>query len=227
MKFDLKSIAVGIIIGSIGLTKAYCVTKNKTIDVNYNVGSISIQDKKIILPKSSEAFIFNGEAYAPVRIIAENLGCQVYFNKEDNSISISNPADKTKLRLLEEATDFIGAVSPEKTIDIWSSGLKERSAALQYIVMTESLKEIYIKTLEENGYDFWITGVSSPWIENYEVLKTNKLSDNSYEYDIKYNTRTSEGSYNFLVSLKLIQEGEYWKVAEVKGDEDSQAYTGF
>lgn len=227
MKFDLKSIVVGIIIGSVGLTTAYGVTKNKTIDVYYNVGSISIQDKNIIFPKNSEPFIYNGEAYAPVRIIAENAGCQVYFNEEDNSISISNPTDKTKLRLLKEATDYVGAVSPEKTIDIWSNGLEKRSAALQYIVMIESLKEKYVKSLEENGYDFWITGVSSPWVEDYEVLKTSKLSDDSYEYDIKYNTRTSEGSYNFLVTLKLIKEGDFWKVAEVRGDEDSKAYTGF
>lgn len=229
MKFDLKSIIVGIIIGSIGLTTAYGVTKNKTIEVNYNVGSISIQDKNIIFSKSSEPFIYNGEAYAPVRIIAENAGCQVYFNKEDNSISISkdNSKDESKIRLLEEATAYIGAVSPEKTIDIWSNGLKERSAALQYVVMTESLKEIYAKSLEENGYDFWITGVSSPWVENYEVLKINKLSEDSYEYDIKYNTRTSDGSYNFVVTLRIIKEGDYWEVAEVKGDEDLKAYTGF
>lgn len=176
MKFDLKSIVVGIIIGSIGLTTA---------------------------------------------------SGQVCSNNEHNSISVSSPTDKSKIRLLEEATEYVGAVSPEKTIDIWSNGLKERSAALQYIVMTESLKENYEKSLEKNGYDFWITGVSSPWVEDYELLKTNKLSDDAYEYDIKYNTRTSEGKYNFLVTLKLIKEGDFWKVAEVKGDEDSRAYTGF
>lgn len=227
MKFDLKSIVVGIIIGSIGLTTAYGVTKNKSIDVYYNVGSISIKDKKIMFSKNSEPFIYNGEAYAPVRIIAENVGCKVYFNKEDNSISISNRGDNSKIRLLEEASNYIGAVSQEKTIDIWSNGLKKRSAALQYIVMTESLKEIYVKSLEENGYDFWVTGVSSPWVENYEVLKANKLNDDSYEYEIKYNTKTSEGDYNFFVTLKLIKEGDFWKVAEVNGDEDSHTYTGF
>ncbi|MGE4214697.1 MAG: stalk domain-containing protein [Anaerotignaceae bacterium] len=229
MKLDLKSIAIGIIIGSIGLTTVYGVTKNKNIDVSYNVGNISIQEKNIIFSNNSAPFIYNGEVYAPVRIIAENAGCQVSFNGEDNSVSISkdNSKDESKIRLLEEAIGYIGAVTPEKAIDIWSNGLKERSAALQYIVMTESLKESYVKSLEENGYDFWITGVSSPWVENYEVLKINKLSDDSYEYDIQYNTRTSEGSYNFFVTLKLVKEGDYWKVSEVKGDEDSQAYTGF
>ncbi|MDD3570095.1 MAG: hypothetical protein PHY44_03220 [Lachnospiraceae bacterium] len=226
MKFDLKSIVFGIVIGSIGLTTAYGVTKNKTIDVSYNVANISIQDKNIIFSKNSEPFIYNGEAYAPIRVIAENAGWQVYFDKKDNSISI-NPSDKSKIRLLEEATDYVGSVSPEKTIDIWSDGLKKRSAALQYVVMTESLKENYVKSLEENGYDNWITGVSSPWVEDYEVLKTNKLSDDSYEYDIKYNTKTSEGNYNFLVTLKLTKEGDFWKVSEVNGDEDSKAYTGF
>ncbi|MBE6012637.1 stalk domain-containing protein [Anaeropeptidivorans aminofermentans] len=226
MKFDLKSIVAGIFIGSIGLTSVYAGAASNAIEVFYNIKSVSVQDKEITFPEDKKPFIYKDTAYAPIKEIGEALDSGVIYNEQEKSISLYSK-DKAKLRLLYDAIDRLGAVSPEKAIDIWSQGLIERNAAIQYAVMTDALKESYVKSLEENGYDFWITGVSSPWVESYEISDKVNTSDIKQEYHIKYNTKTSEGSYHFNVTLLLIKDGDYWKIEDIAGDEESSAYTGY
>lgn len=226
MKFDLKSMLIGAIIGSIGLTTAYGSGKLKNIEVSYGISNVSIQDKNVNFSEGNEPFVYNDVAYVPVRAIAEALDCGVIYNRSDSSIDIYS-TDKSKVRLLEDAIEELGAVSPEKAIEVWSKGLSERSAAMQYCVMTDALKETYLNDLKNNNCDYWITGVSSPWVEDYEIINSTVLNDDSYEYDIKYNTMTSDGGYYFNVKLTLVKDGDYWKISDVNGDEESKAYTWF
>ena len=225
MKLDFKSVVIGIIIGSMGLTTVYSAAKSKTIDVYETNSAITIQDESVTLSKENELFVYNEMAYAPIRVIVESMGGSVSFRKNTNTIEIYS-TDKAKVRLLKEAVQMLGAVSPEKAIDVWAKGVENRNAALQYCVMTETLKDTYIKSLEKNEFDFWITGVSSPWVENYEILNINKMNDTTIEYDLKFNTKTSDGDYNFFVTLILVKDSDYWKISDVKGDSDSEAYTG-
>lgn len=225
MKLDLKSLFIGVIIGSIGLTTVYGAGEFKNIDVAYSISSINVDDDIVSFSDENEPFIFNGVVYAPIRTVAEAMGCEVYFKQNDSSVNIHS-TDNAKVRLLEDAIDNLGTVSPEKAIEVWSKGLKDRSAALQYSVMTDQLKEIYKKSLDDNGYEFWVTGVSSPWVENYEIIDQTESNDESYVYKIKYNTKTSDGDYNFNVSLTLVKEGDFWKISDINGDKDSEAYTG-
>lgn len=226
MKLDLKSMAMGILIGSFGLTTVYAGAASNTIEIFRNIKSVSVQDKEITFPEDKKPFIYKDTAYAPIKNIGEALDSDVFYNEQEKSISLYSK-DKAKLRLFYDAVDSLGAVSPEKAIDIWSQGLIERNAALQYVVMTDALKESYVKSLEENEYDFWITGVSSPWVEGYEILDKVNVSDVKKEYHIKYNTKTSEGSYHFNVTLSFVKDGDYWKIADISGDEESSAYTGY
>lgn len=225
MKFDFKSMVIGLLIGCTGLTTAYSAA-NKTITVNDTGSHVMIQEKEISFAEEQKPFVYNEITYAPIRTIAESMGGSVSFREHTNTIEIYS-TDKAKVRLLEEAIGNIGTVSPQKAIEIWAKGLKDRSAALQYCVMTEQLKQSYVKSLDENGYDFWITGVSSPWVENYELLKTTEKNNTSFEYDMKFNTKTSEGTYQFFVTVTVVKDGDYWKISDIQGDSDSKNYTGF
>ncbi len=49
---------------------------------------------------------------------------------------------RTRSELLMDATSYTGVFSPEQAAIVWLMGLEGRSAALQYTVMTEKLKEI-------------------------------------------------------------------------------------
>ena len=71
--------------------------------------------------------------------------------------------DAIKVQLLMDAMDEVGVCRPEQAVDVWARGLMERSAAMQYAVMTDSLREKYVKSLAKNAPN-WVTGLSSPWV---------------------------------------------------------------
>lgn len=94
--------------------------------------------------------------------------------------------------LLLKAMDYLGVCSPEEAVNIWSNGLKMRSAAIQYSVMTSKLKLEYKADLEKT-FSNWVTGMSSPWVDSFQIIKTEKKVDDSYVFSVKYITKTSTG----------------------------------
>ena len=110
-----------------------------------------------------------------------------YFLKirQISVLAANEQVDKYQVRskLLMQATDEIGACFAKSAAEVWASGLKDRSAALQYSVMTEELKYEYAKQLEKS-FPNWVTGVSSPWVESYKFNKFERFGDNKYVYEI-------------------------------------------
>jgi hypothetical protein len=130
-------------------------------------------------------------------------------------------------RLLMQATDATGACSPEKAAQIWAEGLKQRSAALQYAVMAKALKDEYARQLG-NTFPNWVTGVSSPWIEQYNLVKKEQIDNNTYRFLIRFATATSSGpAGSYDARLTIAAQGDYWRVSMVEEDEGLKVYTGF
>ena len=93
--------------------------------------------------------------------------------------------------------------------------------------MTKELKEVYAKDLEKWRPN-WITGVSSPWVESYEIKKIESPDDNTQVFEVKFNTTTSGPGYeSFTVALEVMNAGDFWRISKVAGDENSDIFTGF
>ncbi len=155
---NLKGVFTGVIIGSMGVSTIFASGIVKNIDVSYSIDNVFLQDKKIEFNADNKPFIYNGLTYAPLRTIVEEIGGEIYFTDYDNSVNIYT-TDNSKLRQLEKAIENLGVVTPEKAIEVFSMGMKERSGIMQYSVMTDALKKAYSKSLEDNDYIFWVTGV--------------------------------------------------------------------
>ncbi len=129
-----------------------------------------------------------------------------------------------KNKLLIEALDEYGYDDPIKTSMVWAKGLKERSGALQYSTLSKNLKKEYVLKLDEIAPN-WVTRVSSPWVENYNLICMTKISDELYYIKIRIFTKTSAGPYeNYDVMLKLIKEEEFFKIDEIKAPSHMEAY---
>lgn len=129
--------------------------------------------------------------------------------------------------LLMKAMGSVGSCEPEAAAQTWAEGLKQRSAALQYAVMTESLKASYATQLEDT-FPNWVTGVSSPWIEQYALVSKQQMDANNYSFRIRFATATSAGpSGSYDATLSVTMEDGYWRVAKVDADPALDAYTGF
>lgn len=137
--------------------------------------------------------------------------------------------DKYQVRseLLMEAMNNIGTCCLDKAPEIWASGLKSRSAAMQYSVMTKSLKDLYAKQLEET-FPNWVTGVSSPWVDSFKIINKQMLDKNTYVFQLRFSTLTSTGpAGDYNATLTVIKDGEFWRISKIQADKELSVYTGF
>lgn len=134
---------------------------------------------------------------------------------------------EVRCSLLMEATDSIGACGPEEAARVWAEGLKRRSAALQYCVMTKAMKDAYARQLAKT-FPNWVTGVSSPWVEGYEIIEAKSAGGQGYPYRMLFSTATSSGPAGcYEALLAVVREGGYWRVSKVEADGELDVYTGF
>ena len=138
------------------------------------------------------------------------------------------PADsdlQVKAAMLTAALDEVGVCSPKDAALLWAKGLKLRSGALQYAVLSHGLKEQYAKTWEQTAPG-WVTGVSSPWVSGYEIVGE-RHENGVYTYALEFTTQTSTGEQG-VYSAKLTEamEDGFWRITLIKADEALDVYTG-
>lgn len=134
---------------------------------------------------------------------------------------------EVRSELLADATNEIGVCNPEKAVEVWANGIKKRSAAQQYSVMTKSLKDEYAKQLESSSPN-WVTGMSSPWIDSFEIKKIVITDDDNYTFYINFYTLTSTGpAGEHKAEVSVAHEGDFWRITSISSDEKFDAYTGY
>lgn len=116
--------------------------------------------------------------------ISVNADSSVYA---DSMASGSNKTEtdgseinKMRITLLERALE---PKEPYAAVKAWAEGVKTRNGALQYAVMSPKLKDLNYDGFVELG---WVTGVSSPWVESYEIVEKYRLNDDIYRYLVKF-----------------------------------------
>jgi hypothetical protein len=130
-------------------------------------------------------------------------------------------------RLLMEAMQQVGVCTPEDAAKTWAEGLKSRSAALQYAVMKPLLREEYAKQLEKTAKN-WVTGMSSPWVENYQIVQIEAPNENKRVIQLKISTATSTGpAGDYTAQLTIIRDGSFWRIEKIVMDKGLYPYTGF
>lgn len=81
---------------------------------------------------------------------------------------------------------------PKEVVDLWILGVQNRSGAVQHAMLSPSLQKLTRKQFEESG---WVTGQSSPWVDNVHFVKINKMSDIKVQYTIAYDLLTSYANF--------------------------------
>lgn len=82
--------------------------------------------------------------------------------------------------------------TPKQAVELWILGVKNRSGAVQYVLLSPSLQKQTRKQFEQR---LWGTGQSSPWIDNVRIEKVKKISGGKIQYTIAYNLLTSNGNF--------------------------------
>ncbi|HAN20111.1 MAG: hypothetical protein A2Y15_05460 [Clostridiales bacterium GWF2_36_10] len=162
-------------------------------------------------------------------IVILNIVGYIFNFKYMSVIATVAEVNKYEVRseLLMEALQQIGVCNPEDVVLIWTNGLKQRNAALQYSLMSSDLKKDYANRLEKTAPN-WVTGMSSPWIENFKITNTYSPNEDIIIYYLLISTATSTGPFEkYKAKLTVEHIGNFWQITDIEADKELYPYIGF
>ncbi|HJF31615.1 MAG TPA: hypothetical protein K8V56_07535 [Sporosarcina psychrophila] len=106
---------------------------------------------------------------------------------------------------------------PKQAVELWLFGVNGRSGAVQYAMLSASLRKQSRSKFEQTH---WITGQSSPSVSNFRFTKVEKLSESKMRYTVKYDLWASyrdfdSGQKIIIVEKNLEPFREYWFISSI------------
>lgn len=133
----------------------------------------------------------NGRVLVPIRVISEALGARISWDGKNNTVKIDSNEDKSQEFRIAQLERALAPKDPLEAVTTWAEGVKSRSGAVQYAVLSPELKKAMYSYFAERN---WVTGVSSPWVDSYKITDLGKSDDGSYRYRVDILWMTSAGS---------------------------------
>ncbi|BAF58446.1 hypothetical membrane protein [Pelotomaculum thermopropionicum SI] len=159
--------------------------------------------------------LVNGRTIAPVRQVVEALGAEVKWDERTRQVWIYSPELDSLQRQITLLQKALAPATPRDAVGKWAKGLKERNGALQFAVLAPELQEQSHSDLESRG---WVTGVSSPWVERFEIIKETQAGS-AREYEVRFYWATSTGpAGDSTTKVTVRQYGENWYVSQIQND---------
>ncbi|RXT00625.1 hypothetical protein [Ammoniphilus sp. CFH 90114] len=124
--------------------------------------------------------------------------------------------DQVRMELLEKA---VTPTAPREVIQTWSHALQQRNGAVQYALLSKELRDPYLLEMEQLN---WVTGVSSPWIQDFSIKEQKKISDQKSEFLISFEVTDSTQVRNTeraRITLELRENK--WVITRIELDKDT------
>jgi opacity protein-like surface antigen len=131
---------------------------------------------------------------------------------------------ETRSELLMDATNYTGVPTPEAAAAVWAKGLQNRSAAMQYTVMTQNLKDSFAGFLDALGSN-WVTGQSSPSVLGFEIANISRQNGRA-KADLEFKVGSpSEPAQTYNATLWLVNESGFWRIEKIAADPQIGAWS--
>lgn len=177
--------------------------------IKNNVDTYYTTDSKKI--KLTPAKIIGNVMYVPFAYFSEVLKEDVNYDYGEEALKIfTKPAVKPS-QFDIQSLEFTRPATAKECAEMYAKASQERKGVLQYGLFSEKLRAA--KRADFEGFD-WVTGVSSPWISDYDI-KDNGKGD----FTITFHWATSTGkSPDSTVSLSIEKaaEQDYYEIASIK-----------
>lgn len=134
----------------------------------------------------------------------------------EEKITEGKPLTPLESQLMSFMTGLM-VTEPKQAVELWISGVNNRSGAVQYAMLSPALRKQSKSKFEQTH---WITGQSSPSVSNFRFTKVEKLSESKMQYTIKYDLWASYGDFRggekiILVEKNLEPFKEYWFISSI------------
>ncbi|MGG1519625.1 copper amine oxidase N-terminal domain-containing protein [Paenibacillus oryzisoli] len=135
--------------------------------------------------------IIDGSTMVPIRAVSEALGADVQWNEAEQTVTVNQSDRASMQRQIDLLQTALAAESADQAVKTWAKEVKNRNGAAQYALLSPELRSETVKTYEDLN---WVTGVSSPWIDSYQVSDGVQADNGSVSYDVGFQLKTSTGS---------------------------------
>lgn len=123
----------------------------------------------------------DGTAMVSLRSIVEQLKGKVDY--KDNTINVTMPEASNLSMQVNSLENALRAESPEAAVQTWIRGVQKRSGAMQYAVLSPSLRQQTKQQFEDH---FWVTGSSSPHMGKVSQLHSEELAPDKVQITFDY-----------------------------------------
>jgi len=121
---------------------------------------------------------------------------------------------ESRIDLLEKA---LAPMTSEVAVQKWAEGVKTRNGALQFAMFSPEVKGKELSSFEKLGG--WLTGVSSPWVESYEISKGIPKTQDSFEFQVKFSIATSDGKGLMINNVVVQLNNKNWYISEIRAED--------
>lgn len=145
-----------------------------------------------------------------VAVVASVIGVTALTNAKS--------AAANNINTFSEVKSDKSIIIPQNGKDVatlWAEALNNRDGGLRFSLLSKDLK-----TQEYEAYSKinWTIGGSSPWVVSYTVNESNKIDNDTTDFEIKYQMTTSEGKYDSNEILTVKKIGSSWFVIKHEDD---------
>lgn len=148
--------------------------------------------------------LLNGVAYA------------ANSTKSDSVVTNVTPDPTSLQRQVELLQDWIAPQSANEAVQTWAKAVKMRNGAVQFAVLSQELQEQTKGKFEEQN---WVTGLSSPWVDKYSILKKSKMDKGIEAYTVEFRLATSTGYAGSVKAFLTIENlNGKWLITGIKGE---------
>ena len=183
---------------------------------------------KIIMNRCSARWVaMVGSALLIGFMLCQGIACWRSHREESVLAEIEQKTEpEIKNEQLLSAFNRLGSCDATGAVKLWADGVKQRNAAMQYAALSAVLRERYAKDLETTAPN-WVTGVSSPWVDDYRVDWLESAGSEKRS-QIHFFFVTSDGpAQEMKAELSLDQRGDNWYITSLNLEEELVPYTGF
>ncbi|MEW9097106.1 MAG: hypothetical protein AB2417_18670 [Clostridiaceae bacterium] len=176
---------------------------------------VLVNDKEV--PNNGNYLIKDDKIYVKDEALTRDFNINIFYDKDENRLRLydTNKIElQARCEMFEEFANLYDPKSPDEIAELWAKGIKDRNGVFQYAVFNKSLKDEFIKS----QYGSWVTGASSPWVEDYKIEKE-EISPSKFKYKIVFNATTSaKDKYIWNATLEVAKENGKWRIVNLVKD---------
>lgn len=152
----------------------------------------------------AKAIVTNGVTFVPIQYFTEVLDENVSYGN-DNIIRIFSE-DDLGYGFNDLVIKFENPNDINSAVEMYAKSVKERNGAIQFGLMDRDNRLAYYSNLNDLNF---ITGVSSPWVDSYEILST---GDNTFKITFHLKTSEAKDVITMISNIKFVEDGTTFRV---------------